>query len=237
MWKFLDTGFGTAEENMKIDADLLSQLKPSDDPILHFYDWKQESATYGYFLPVDRYLDLKLAKKWDLDLARRPTGGGIVFHISDLAFSVLVPQSHEGYSLSTLDNYDFINNRVLKGVKNFFETPVSPNLLPQEPQPLDPSSAHFCMAKPTKYDVMLGGKKIAGAAQRRRKWGYLHQGSIAIALPQEKILQEVLLPGTKVLEAMKENTYSILGMNWTKPELIDVRLALKESLKKSFING
>ncbi len=237
MWKFLDTGFGTAEENMKIDADLLSQLKPTDDPTLHFYDWKQKSATYGYFIPVERYLDLNFAKKWDLDLARRPTGGGVVFHISDLAFSVLIPELHEGYFQNTLDNYNFINNRVLKGVEFFFQTPVFPQLLPEEPEPLDPSSAHFCMAKPTKYDVMLRGKKIAGAAQRRRKWGYLHQGSIAIALPPEEMLYELLLPGTKVLEAMKKTTYSILGMNWTKPELIDVRLALKESLKKSFLDG
>ena len=32
---------------------------------------------------------------------------------------------------------------------------------------------HFCMARPTIYDVVYQGRKIAGAAQRRRKNGYL----------------------------------------------------------------
>ncbi|MCK4934603.1 MAG: lipoate--protein ligase family protein, partial [Simkaniaceae bacterium] len=236
MWKFLDTGKRSAIENMQIDADLLERLKPSDSPILHFYDWERKSATYGYFLPIDQFLDLEQAKKWNLDLAKRPTGGGTIFHISDFAFSVLIPAAHEGYSSNTLNNYDFINKQVLRGVKNFFEKPTSPILLPNEPIALDSSSARFCMAKPTKYDVMLGGKKIAGSAQRRRKWGYLHQGSIAIALPQEKLLQDVLLKDTKVLEAMKENSYTILGSDWKEQDLLEVRNLLKNSMKEVFLN-
>ena len=77
---------------------------------------------------------------------------------------------------------------------------------------------------------MLQGKKIAGAAQRRRKQGYLHQGSIAIALPQKSFLQDVLLPGTQVLEAMYQNTFSILGTDYTFSDLQEVRQQLRKLL-------
>ena len=231
MWKLLDTGVGTAKKNMDLDAKLLEEMRADDSPILHYYEWERDSGTYGYFLKPEKYLNLEKAKQNGLELARRPTGGGIVFHVCDLAFSALVPAGFPEFSLNTLDNYNFINNGVKKAVKKFFQMTEAPSLLPDEPAPLDESSRHFCMAKPTIYDVMIDGKKIAGAAQRRRKQGYLHQGSIAIALPQENFLQDVLLPNTQVLEAMRLNTFSILGSDYTPSDLNEVRYELRRLLK------
>ncbi len=37
-----------------------------------------------------------------------------------------------------------------------------------------------CFANPVRDDVMLLGRKIAGAAQRRTRGGFLHQGSIQL---------------------------------------------------------
>ena len=217
---------------MAIDAELLEKMKPDNSPVLHPYDWKGDSATYGYFLDPKKFLDLEKAEAQGLSLARRPTGGGIIFHVSDLAFSVLVPANFPHYSTNTLDNYDFINSAVKRGVNSFFENTDSLTLLPEEPTPLDENCRHFCMAKPTKYDVMLGGQKIAGAAQRRRRQGYLHQGSIAIALPKENFLNEVLLKGTQVHEAMLANTFSLLGREWSQNDLKEVRETLKRQLQE-----
>ncbi len=50
----------------------------------------------------------------------------------------------------------------------------------------------FCMEKPTKYDVVSGGKKIVGAAQRKTKDGFLHQGTISLVLPEKEILTTLL---------------------------------------------
>ncbi|MCP5505194.1 MAG: hypothetical protein H7A41_08590, partial [Chlamydiales bacterium] len=132
-WKILDTGKRSAEENMAIDAKLLEEMKPDDSPILHLYEWEGKAATYGYFLDPKKFLDLEKARALRLSLARRPTGGGIIFHVSDLAFSVLVPANFPHYSTNTLDNYDFINNAVKRGVNSFFENPESLSLLPDEP--------------------------------------------------------------------------------------------------------
>lgn len=231
-WKILDTGRASAQENMALDAKLLEEMKPDDAPILHLYEWEGDAATYGHFLDPKKFLDLEQAKALGLSLARRPTGGGIIFHVSDLAFSVLVPANFPHYSTNTLDNYDFINSAVKRAVNNLFEKTEDLSLLPQESTPVDESSRHFCMAKPTIYDVMLGSRKIAGAAQRRRRQGYLHQGSISIALPKENFLSQVLLTGTQVKEAMEANTFSILGQEWTEKDLEEVRHQLKQQLQK-----
>lgn len=236
MWKLFDTGIKTAEENMQLDAKLLEELDPKGDAILHLYEWKEPSATYGYFINTSHFLNLEAVKKKNLFLARRPTGGGIVFHLSDLAFSVLVPSEHEGFSENTLDNYHYINEKVSLAIKGVRQE-ISLDLLPKDPIPVDSSCTHFCMAKPTIFDVMVEGKKVAGAAQRKRKQGFLHQGSISIAFPEDSFLKEILLPETKVLEAMKANAYTMLKSPWIKKDLEEIRYILKKHLKRVFLEG
>ncbi|MDE3047358.1 MAG: hypothetical protein KGI83_03305, partial [Verrucomicrobiota bacterium] len=116
MLQIFDTGASTAEENMRLDEELLGSLAPAGAPILHLYDWARPSATYGYFIRPENHLNLT----GTVDFARRPTGGGIVFHIWDLAFSFLMPSEHPHFSLSTLGNYQFVNRAVLAAVRDYF---------------------------------------------------------------------------------------------------------------------
>ena len=118
-WEVIDTGCRSAQENMLWDAKMLSCLADREKPILHLYDWAGDSATFGHFVDPADYLDLAAADKRGLQLARRSTGGGIVFHIWDMAFSVLVPANCPEFSLNTLENYAFVNNAVLWAVKEF----------------------------------------------------------------------------------------------------------------------
>ena len=64
----LDSGKQSAQENMSLDASLLEQLSPQDPPTLHLYDWKAPSVTYGYFIALDKYLDLKKLKEAEKSL-------------------------------------------------------------------------------------------------------------------------------------------------------------------------
>ncbi len=200
MIEILDTGISSAKDNMRLDEKLLESLDPQGKPILHLYDWALPSATYGYFIQPEKHLDLKKSELYHLDLARRPTGGGIVFHIWDLAFSFLMPSAHPRFSTGTLENYRFVNGVVLEVVRDYFS--LTPELIRKEALSLSPDCQNFCMAKPTQYDVVYQGKKIAGAAQRRRRQGYLHQGTISLAYPKIELLRDVLLSEREVLDAM-----------------------------------
>ena len=218
-WTILDTGMHTANENMAIDIALLEDLAIDKRALIHFYQWEQESATYGHFINPTKFL-----KSDDLDLAKRPTGGGIIFHVADFAFSILVPNTHPSFSLNPLDNYAFINNHISEAVSHF----GLPNLLPDEPEGIE----GYCMARPTKYDVMVGGKKIGGAAQRKTKHGYLHQGSISLALPKPQFLHTYL--DESVVEAMQKNSFAPLGSDWSFKQLEDARGEMQERITKVF---
>ena len=89
------------------------------------------------------------------------------------------------------------------------------------------------MAKPTKYDVMLQGKKVGGAAQRRTKLGFLHQGTISLQIVPEKYLQELLKPDNCVLEAMRRYSFPLIDENCTAQELKEARAVIRQYLIES----
>ncbi len=230
MWEILDTGVQPAAQNMRIDAELLENAGAHARPLLHFYEWEGDCSTYGYFIDPEKYLNSDGVKKRGLSLARRPTGGGIVFHVWDMAFSVLIPSSCPEFSSNTLENYAFVNRAVLGAVKDFIREHSLLSLTPDDFKSMDLQCQHFCMAKPTKYDVILDGKKVAGAAQRKTKVGLLHQGTISLVMPPEDYLRDILKTETQVLEAMKTYTFPILGDNSAPQDIKEAKPVLKALL-------
>ncbi len=230
MLQILDTGTASAEANMSLDAKLLSELDPKGNPILHFYRWAGPSATYGHFIKPSDYFDLEKTQWHNLALAKRPTGGGIIFHIWDFAFSFLMPAENPHFSVGTLDNYRFVNETVLEVMRGFFSLKGPVELHSSEPT----EDLHFCMAKPTQYDVIHQGLKVAGAAQRRTKKGYLHQGSISLAFPQLDLLTDVLLSKQAIVAAMTEYSFAPLGRHWDAEQLQATRQAIQEKLATQF---
>jgi lipoate---protein ligase len=233
-WEILDTGIKTATENMEKDRQLLEEIEKLERPLLHLYSWQGDCATYGHFIRPEQLLQMEGVERRQLSLARRPTGGGIIFHVWDLAFSALVPATWHEYSLNTLDNYALINRKVIQAVEEFRGLRLEAHLLPLEPIPLDAASQNFCMAKPTKYDVVTrDGRKIGGAAQRRTRGGFLHQATISLVQPPADYLEEVLQPQTRVVEAMRQNSFTLIEGSWSQRELDEARQEIKSLLIKA----
>jgi len=228
MMQVIDTGATRPEKNMAYDAHLLDVMRPSDRPILHLYDWSVPSITYGYFTKVENQFNLEGIKESGLFIAKRPTGGGALFHTVDLAFSFLIPANHKGCHENVLDNYRYINTIVKDAVLSLIKEEGI--LLPDEIQDAPTETERFCMAKPTKYDVMVNGKKLIGAAQRKKKQGYLHQGSIAIMLPEDELLRAVLKHPDVVVSSMEKTTFQLLPRDASANDLKEMREKLKRKL-------
>lgn len=206
----IETAPTEAAANMAVDSQLLAELEFDPSPKLHLYEWEQSSLTYGYFIQPEKFIDLSFLQSSGVRWARRPTGGGIVFHQYDLAFSLLIPNSHPKISCCPLDNYLWINGIVSQLIYQFMDESNFPQLLAIEEQERNRDSKYFCMAKPTKYDVLIGGKKVGGAAQRRTRHGILHQGTICLMPPERQFLEKALL-SKGVAEEMAMNSFPLAG--------------------------
>jgi len=232
--QIIDTGKNTAAENMRIDEQMLQELDIHSLPILHFYDWLKPSATFGIFSHPNQWLLQEGIKKLGLDLAKRPTGGGIIFHSFDFAFSFLLSTSHPAFSLNTLKNYAFVNRIIATVLEKILNTQNHLELLKCSDCSNDKLLKNFCMATPTVYDVVYQGRKLAGGAQRRTKSGFLHQASIALIPPPSSFLNDILPADSPIASAMQHVSYPLLDHTWTPETLKTMQITLKENLISHF---
>lgn len=152
---------------MAMDEALLEFMPRLRVPVLRFYGWTQPAATFGYFqkhAEVERTTPLR-------PLVRRPTGGGIVPHDADWTYSLAFPTHHEWYGLAASESYRRVHEWLQAGFARLgVATLVAPEALK--------SSPGQCFVGHEQFDLLWHGRKIAGAAQRRRRDGLLIQGSV-----------------------------------------------------------
>lgn len=197
VWQILSDGPSLAKENMEADEKLLFHVQR---PTIKIHSWQKPAFTYGYFVkPEEEFYSSKA-----FDIARRCTGGGIIFHKEDLSFALVVPPTHPFYLLEQFDCYRVINQKILEALQPFVDRPIE----------LEPIFAYepktpFCMAKPTKYDLVVEGKKLLGAAIRKRKSGLLYHGSISLKMPDRLFLLEALKRGEVLVEKILSSTYPL----------------------------
>jgi lipoyl(octanoyl) transferase len=169
---YRDATARSAATNMAIDEAL---LECAAVPSIRFYDWQSLALSFGYF---GKFADVALYAA-ERDLVRRWTGGGIVFHGNDFTYSIVIPASDPAFRESSMTIYEKIHRALcaaLNGIDERAEVVGSARCAGRTPQRRVPTNN--CFANPVRADVMIDGRKIAGAAQRRTRRGLLQQGSI-----------------------------------------------------------
>lgn len=159
-----DDVFRSAAMNMALDE---ACLEMATQPVIRFYRWGRPALSFGFF---GRFNDVA-AFAGERDLVRRWTGGGIVFHGDDLTYCLVVPAAEKVSARSSMWLYEQTHRAIQRTLRRGGEKAwLAPDTLGERSQ--------ACFAKPVRADVMLRGKKIAGAAQRRTRHGLIQQGSI-----------------------------------------------------------
>jgi len=166
-WYCLNSGQCDAAFNMGLDEALLDLASSCNRPVLRFYGWREPAASFGYFQHFRNVEQLTPLRP----LVRRPTGGGIVPHDCDWTYSLVFPPSHWWYELVATESYRRVHQLIQRAFARLgFHTELAPASLKTQPG--------RCFVGHEQSDLLWQGRKIAGAAQRRRKDGLLVQGSI-----------------------------------------------------------
>jgi lipoate-protein ligase A len=185
-WLWLDTGPGAPAWNMAFDEALLEFARTFQAPILRLYSWTEPAATFGYF---QHYADI--AAWTDLrPLIRRPTGGGLVPHDADWTYSVIFPPHDPWYQLRATESYKEIHALLARAFQSIgVQAELAATAQKEAPGQ--------CFIGAEQHDLLLQGRKIAGAAQRRTRDGLLIQGSIQpknIFIAREQFHRALLAP-------------------------------------------
>lgn len=160
---FLDPP-GEAQENMDLDRALFAARKPA----LRIYGWKGRAVSLGYFQRQEE-VRRDLPGDWkESPIVMRPTGGGTVLHApAETTFCLVLPCLLG----DPLSSYRAIHEAVQRALH---AVGIRADWAHQK------SAGTFCFMAPTPGDLLLGGQKIVGGAQRRSHGWLLHQGSIQL---------------------------------------------------------
>ncbi len=173
---------------MEVDRELI--MKGGLYPRLRFYQWNGFCITAGMFLESHALLDFDYCQRMNVEMAKRPTGGGVLFHGSDCALSLFFPGKTIDGTVEECCRR--INEPIVKALRQ---------VLPPEESVSDVRShgrCQFCMAQATVFDLVWGGKKIGGCAQRKTRAGLLHQVSLFLTAPDWKSIAPCVKDGDEI---------------------------------------
>ena len=146
-------------------------LETADAPVLRVYRWHGEWATLGYFGDLAQARTALPGVGW----VRRWTGGGVVDHRADWTYSVVAPSGEALAAWRGAESYRRIHEALVAALR---DAPCGARLSAGDAQ----TGAAMCFDNPVNHDLVDGGgRKLAGAGQRRTRHGLLHQGSVALA--------------------------------------------------------
>lgn len=195
IWRYIDSGPGTASENMRIDEDLLEQARqPGAVPVLRFYTWEPPAVSLGRFQRLDSAVHADACAKRGFDIVRRITGGRAVLHNRELTYSVISADRNPLFPPDVIGTYKVIAAGLLAGFRNL-GIPAEMVTRSGRHAGLVEKNARdaACFSSPSWYEIVVAGRKIAGSAQRRAAGAFLQHGSLLIS--HDPALEAEVIPG------------------------------------------
>ncbi|MBP7096574.1 MAG: lipoate--protein ligase family protein [Spirochaetia bacterium] len=191
-FRFLETGAGTAAFNMGLDEAVLESVAAgAAPPTLRFYRWEPRAVSVGYFQGLEEEVDLEACARAGVDVIRRATGGGAVYHAAELTYSIVVPEDHPLVPRDVLESYWILCRGVIEGLGRLG---VKADFAPLN-------------------DVITGGRKVSGNAQTRKLGCVLQHGTVLLEVDVDEMFGLLKVPQEKLrgklIEDVKQRVTSV----------------------------
>jgi lipoate-protein ligase A len=141
------------------------------------YSWSPSTLSMGYRQAAES-VDWAYADREGIDVTRRQTGGGGIYHDAhaDISYSVIGPAEELPGDL--MECYDLLCEPILDA---FHEMGVDAQFVDEEYPSLHEPACYLRALHPA-HDMVAGGRKIAGNAQYRTRDAVIQHGSLSYDL-------------------------------------------------------
>lgn len=162
--------------NMAFDEALLDAVDA--DPtvaLLRTYEWSRPTLSLGYF---QRIAEVESDARWHgVDVVRRPTGGGAIWHHHDLTYAIVLPKQHPCYTAPGL-LYRTVHDAISEALG---QLGVEVHRMGEVSRKNRRDRPFLCFTDRDCEDIVKDDVKIAGSSQRRRPFAVLQHGSVLLA--------------------------------------------------------
>jgi len=210
-WRLLPLRVDDAFTSMAIDEALL-RLNAGGKSLntVRFWRWLPSTVSIGCFQSVEREVDLEVAKRYGVDVVRRITGGGAVFHDHDGELTYGFVCRQDDMPDDIIESYRLICGGLVGGFERLG--------LRAEFKPVN--------------DIQANGKKISGSAQTRRWGSVLQHGTILINPDVRRMFELLKVSPEKISDKFIASAYervtTIERELGRKPSFEEVRKAMSE---------
>lgn len=171
-WRLItDPGLKGAE-NMAVDEAVLraADSAPGAAPTLRVYGWSEPTVSIGYLQKAAPFLSC------GLPVVRRITGGRAVLHSSELTYSIVASAGDAPFDGGITAAYSFISRCIIEALR---EAGIKAEFARGSAAP---GGKDACFHTPSRYEVLVDGRKLVGSSQRRFKNCFLQHGSILLGV-------------------------------------------------------
>lgn len=160
---------------MRLDVETLNGVaRGTFPPTVRFFRFSVPTVTYGRLQKLEKIQSL-IPASWPH--AQRPTGGGIVFHQTDLCVSLAWPKNHPPIPTKPKEMYQWIHSVLCEGLGDHFRMAACGDTCGEK----KPFAVRECFTEPVGYDLLSGSQKVVGGALLNTRDAVLYQGSIQIS--------------------------------------------------------
>lgn len=167
---------GGAAYNMALDAKIFSRYLEDGVPVFRLYSWQSPSFTYGFSQEPRNQIDLVACATDGVEVAKRITGGGVLFHDDEITYSFVCSKSDLAEPQGVFVDY----RNICKFLMRFYASlGLEPKFALEAESFNNRCVPHeLCSAAHEKYDIVIGAKKIGGNAQKRNRQAVFQHGSV-----------------------------------------------------------
>jgi len=179
-WRVIPLHTTDAFTAMAIDEAVSESVLKGGQPTIRFWRWNPSAVSIGYFQNVEEEVDLEACKKFGVDVVRRRTGGGAVYHDYEGEITYSVIGKEELFPKGISESYYLICGWVIDSLSMLG--------IQAEFKPIN--------------DIVVNGKKISGNAQTRRNGVLLQHGTILYDLDVRKMFSLLKVGKEKISDKM-----------------------------------
>jgi lipoate-protein ligase A len=179
-FKLIRSCAASADYNMALDEKILTQYLDDGIGLFRTYRWQGPSFTYGFHQDPRSQIDLARCASDGIQVAKRITGGGILFHHDEITYSFVCNKADVGEPEGMFVSYREICAFLMRFYKSLN---LNPMFALQEKNFRNRSVVHqLCCASNEKYDIVIDSRKIGGNAQKRKRHVVFQHGSIPCSI-------------------------------------------------------
>jgi lipoate-protein ligase A len=198
-WRLLQTGLTDGTTNMAIDEAILWAVAEGESlPTLRFYGWEPPCLSIGYSQSMEGEVDVDRCREVGVDFVRRPTGGRAILHADELTYSVVAPQAEPRVAGGVVESYRRLSMGLVAGLRALSLA------VAQVEAANNKGESAACFDAPSSYEIAVGGKKLVGSAQVRKKRVVLQHGSLPLEGDIACIFDFLKVPSEERREALKQ---------------------------------